>query len=720
MPARPSMSRPVRRIVRALVVLLPLVMVPAGSAQNGCGSPDMQDLVEPPQLRASDGTLSTTLYVQQRSHACVPVFAGTSWTWAEPPMILRTYGFPATAGSSPIAWSTPGPTLRVRRASTPAAGDGDALKILLVNELPVPAISDTQCDPACLSGNAACCPPAGQPCPESCTQGCPVQTYPECFHGNNSTNLHFHGAHVSPQPPQDYVLLELQPAGTPGVLAGHAHARGQVTSGQYQYAVNPFPWNQAEGTHWYHPHKHGAAAIQVLNGMAGALIVEGPFDDWLNAFYQPQGRLVEKVLVIQQLDEQLNFFNQDPSYAPPQPLVNGQANPVITMAPGEIQRWRFVSATMQGAAQLAVGWETPGAPAVRQIAQDGLVFGPRNYESQPLLAQGLANFALSPGNRADFLVQAPAAPGIHFFTFDVNGHLEGNIKARHDARRAARIAHHQAQAQQLGATATARPPLLTVRVTGPAKPMVFPSTEEWPPLPPFLAEIHESEVVGTRSLLFSMTGGPGGQPNAFFINDKQFDSSCADETMAIGAAEEWTVANNSSPKHPFHIHINPFQIIAINNEPLPRPWLWWDTFGLPPLSTTPRDVGAGRSLAGDDEAQQICPAACTAARATWNGQWSNPAQGRASVCDCLPWGSITIRSRFLDYTGEYVIHCHFLGHEDRGMMIGVQTVCPGQSAPVYGQAVPAGTRDDCAVTSPSAPACGTSTFVRRPVMGLLP
>ena len=31
-------------------------------------------------------------------------------------------------------------------------------------------------------------------------------------------------------------------------------------------------------------------------------------------------------------------------------------------------------------------------------------------------------------------------------------------------------------------------------------------------------------------------------------------------------------------------------------------------------------------------------------------------------------GHFTMRSRFADYTGQFVLHCHILGHEDRGMM----------------------------------------------------
>ncbi len=37
-------------------------------------------------------------------------------------------------------------------------------------------------------------------------------------------------------------------------------------------------------------------------------------------------------------------------------------------------------------------------------------------------------------------------------------------------------------------------------------------------------------------------------------------------------------------------------------------------------------------------------------------------------------GYFKMRSRFVDFTGTYVIHCHILAHEDRGMMTVVQVV----------------------------------------------
>jgi FtsP/CotA-like multicopper oxidase with cupredoxin domain len=41
-------------------------------------------------------------------------------------------------------------------------------------------------------------------------------------------------------------------------------------------------------------------------------------------------------------------------------------------------------------------------------------------------------------------------------------------------------------------------------------------------------------------------------------------------------------------------------------------------------------------------------------------------------------GTVTIRHRFPDITGTYVLHCHILGHEDRGFMHVVQVHPAGE------------------------------------------
>ena len=97
----------------------------------------------------------------------------------------------------------------------------------------------------------------------------------------------------------------------------------------------------------------------------------------------------------------------------------------------------------------------------------------------------------------------------------------------------------------------------------------------------------------------------------------------------------------------------------------------------------------------NDDAQAECPTVCTnAGDGTWNGQWRPPSPARCRSAVHLPGQRIRpFRHRYLEFTGEYVLHCHFLGHEDRGMMFNVQTVCP--STPQWGTTVPAGTADNC-------------------------
>ncbi len=110
--------------------------------------------------------------------------------------------------------------------------------------------------------------------------------------------------------------------------------------------------------------------------------------------------------------------------------------------------------------------------------------------------------------------------------------------------------------------------------------------------------------------------------------------------MLLDTAEEWTIYNKTMGiAHPFHIHVNPFQIVEVFNpatmkEPLKLspPYVWWDTFGIPAGIPDPNDPQT------DPQKKKVIP------------------------------GYFKMRSRFVDFTGQYVQHCHILPHEDRGMM----------------------------------------------------
>ena len=56
-------------------------------------------------------------------------------------------------------------------------------------------------------------------------------------------------------------------------------------------------------------------------------------------------------------------------------------------------------------------------------------------------------------------------------------------------------------------------------------------------------------------------------------------------------------------------------------------------------------------------------------------------QAQQSVCGCCTVKSVEFLTRFEDYTAAMITDCHFLGHEDRGMMHNVQTVRPAAPDP---------------------------------------
>jgi FtsP/CotA-like multicopper oxidase with cupredoxin domain len=159
-------------------------------------------------------------------------------------------------------------------------------------------------------------------------------------------------------------------------------------------------------------------------------------------------------------------------------------------------------------------------------------------------------------------------------------------------------------------------PFATVIVEGEPLPMSLPTALPAPPL----TTIADDELTGSRQLSFSrfapeVDAAGGWQEFTFIINGRTFDPDRVDHRITLGAVEEWTVTNlDPHNDHVFHIHVNPFQLTKVNGQPLEDP-VWLDTAIVPT-----------------------------------NG------------------GSITFRSRFLDFTGKYVLHCHMMNHEELGMM----------------------------------------------------
>jgi FtsP/CotA-like multicopper oxidase with cupredoxin domain/peroxiredoxin len=456
-----------------------------------------------------------------------------------------------------------------------------------------------------------------------------------------TTNLHTHGLHVSPAGNSDNVYLHIDPG----------------TSFDFYYQL---PANHVAGTFWFHPHKHGGVAYQLSNGVMGALIVDGvPGDPIPDLEDIPEiAAARERILVFSY--HTYSFYNDSngnpigfidpnaiynvnpdgnfptceaigpPPGVSPMPgsavvAVNGQLVPRFDAAPGEVQRWRLVYGGWD-VHQYFSWFEDDGvtpAPevAMYEIALDGIPTGRLDHVSPVQIA---------PGQRDDVLIKTPLLP-----------------------RGVARMTYYlmrQDWDQAVGGVGSEPPQYQYVIVAklvvqGTPNDMALPSLDAVARCRPF-PPIGDDELVrattsvvnrdGTGSLLFAQVD-PQNPPSLldaqYTINSLPFLHQNPIR-LTLGTAQQWKISaatlTGNDPVfggHPFHIHVNPFQVVSFTDS-------------------------TGKTTRMDDFRDTLF----------------------------IPGGaSYTIRSRFQDLTGLSVLHCHILDHEDQGMMIPIKLVPPGDA-----------------------------------------
>ena len=114
----------------------------------------------------------------------------------------------------------------------------------------------------------------------------------------------------------------------------------------------------------------------------------------------------------------------------------------------------------------------------------------------------------------------------------------------------------------------------------------------------------------------------------------------------LNSVEEWRFVNHNNDEHPIHVHVNDFQVIEYFDP----------TTG---LRTGPDKFSIDNANA--------------------------PAPTMHSDESVIQPGILAIRTRFDEYTGLYVMHCHRLNHEDNGLMALVNVI-PAVS--IYAVAIP--------------------------------
>jgi FtsP/CotA-like multicopper oxidase with cupredoxin domain len=128
---------------------------------------------------------------------------------------------------------------------------------------------------------------------------------------------------------------------------------------------------------------------------------------------------------------------------------------------------------------------------------------------------------------------------------------------------------------------------------------------------------------------------PSGFPNVPLIQPR------------LNSVEEWRITNRNNDAHPMHIHVNDFQVTAIDDPHRGKS-------GVEPWGVDNVNVPAPIF---DDMHVVTTPA------------------------------SLTLRQEFLEFVGTYVIHCHRLNHEDNGLMALINVI---PEVSTYAVAIPGG------------------------------
>ncbi len=471
------------------------------------------------------------------------------------------------------------------------------------------------------------------------------QVIPGMHHpATGATNLHVHGFAVPPVAPQDDVLTVCtDPAVGP--------ARCGQREFTYRYRI---PQAMPEGLYWYHPHMHGEVQAQMLMGLAGAIVVEGPEHDARLA-----AGIVERVLVVRQTQDldagKTPAASMTSALATPADAHASHRRPAIATAvdtahellctsnagidqisldgtpvpvgdapdsalarfripAGTRQFWQLLNAATDAFLSLSVV-DQDGHPLALEIAaRDGAPLtddaGHRLHPPPTILPQ-----AVPPGGRIEFFVGAPP-PGVkaYLVTHAIDTGCAGD---RLPERRLAVIeaTPSDAAAGAVAATPVAAAPTGAAAFTGllarkPDRRRVIAMAE------------YPRPGTADQTDFYIFERKPGAVLRTYMMGD------APTITVKAGTTEEWVIENWTNELHTFHIHQLHFRVLDVDGQAMADPALL-DVVEIP--------------------------------YATATGYRSKEGPVRP--------GRVRIRMTFpAELAGDIPFHCHLVDHEDNGMM----------------------------------------------------
>lgn len=681
----------------ALGLFFPGAWRPAKAVAQNASNPAVRPAFrEPVTLRSKNGVLELVLTAHQGTAKLDTVSA--------PVHNMLLYGYRVIRGTASNGRMSsgglyPGPTLQVY--------PGQTLIVHMNNELTGLTMRDFY--------NPAYTP-----------KGKEVPLYPEQLK-SSPLNLHVHGVHVTPKGNGDNVLLDVQ--------AG--------MSNTYVYHI---PTDMPQGAYWYHSHLHTLTTPQTYYGLAGLLEigrVDGnlpvvtakhiPVRNFIlqyNAVFERMGGLSQMTNLNWQqyvstltppTGTQLADGTYEPSLAPvnfaqskpgthyatvwysgplsinnmrglfqfiPSNLmtftpadaktgtsipanshlpdyqrdvqftVNGQFQPVVKTRPGQTEIWVLENISDMAYINVELTETATGRhPRIAIVGQDGnpypAVHYPPTQRGRELLLPPATRFAIAVTMPAkgNLVLEMPpmgrgaktrTAPGVLYTSDGTNRPPAqlGNVSVLPSAMSYA-DGFFIYPTQVLARAVPSGPRGQTTAFVEGQRLHAFTSFVDVSRVKP---DVKRTLVIGGGFL--NNHANPN-DPKAFVYS---FDGNAFPYVPLIqprlGSVEEWTFVNHNNDEHPIHVHVNDFQVTRYHDP----------TTGL----TT------GPDMWGEDNAN--VPA---------------PTMG-ANEAVVAP-GTLSMRTKFVDFTGLYVMHCHRLNHEDNGLMAMINVI-PAVSA--YAVAVP--------------------------------
>jgi FtsP/CotA-like multicopper oxidase with cupredoxin domain len=382
------------------------------------------------------------------------------------------------------------------------------------------------------------------------------------------------------------------------------------------------PKDHPPGTFWYHAHAHGSTAVQVGSGMAGALIIEDDLSKLPPALAEATKH--EKVMVIGSILYDTNGKVEDIGafFPDPQTGINPDCPKGLPTCTWQGSKRRT---TINGQIVPKIHMQPGEVQRWRMIDatfRESLNIQLKGHSLHEIALDGLylgrvdtwrpnQNVHLEAGYRSDVLVRAGSKKGTFLLIDAPTPATQGVRGVAEDTEILAELV-----------------------VSGDPLDMKLPTNAEMAPLAPFGNTDLRKDAVGVQQVSFKIGSDMSNSPQNYFqINDHSFNEGQV-RYLQLGATEAWALTTEGDPKgvpgppskggipplpHIFHIHVNPFQ--TLRKDPQSHDELVWKDTVLVP---------AGANM--------------------------------------------LIYTKYTDFTGKFVIHCHILDHEDLGMMEVVDVV----------------------------------------------